>query len=333
MIAELTISILLIAVVVGFGVFFYLKIKKTNEEYDIIKRIEEENSDIIKTFQDKYINKSTFSNVLSTNNTNIQNIKDGITSKYDSILKQNGDYISGYKDKISTKELTVDGFTFSKEFNNLNIYSSSSNNNMYIDKLGASSLLTNELQIGDYGITHSNNDLYISGTGKVNFNDVTMSNVAANTMFVSGKLNFANINNPTSIEVSPEGDMQFVMHTGSNGTTSSRAFNIVNDKGNVVHKFDIQGNAVHNGDVNINGKCLYFGSNNGDICYDLDKGMTIKGGLCNVVTVSANMNAGSLSTNTLSLGSLSLTSSNNKIVVVDNKTNQPMGNISYMQSI
>lgn len=352
MIAEITIALLVISLVVAFGIYFYLEIKKSNKKMKEVHDVEAENAkkikDILTTYpkQKEYLasitkeindSKTNQLEQIDTTRTIIQN---DIESYYKSFSNSFGDsntrtndVINSFATEFSTNNLKVDGFSFSKDVDTLKILN---NDGGYIktDNLSANSLATSNISLGGFFIANSNQELHFSGPGKINFmSDVTMSNISAQSMNITGRLNFADINSPTTFDMSPEGNMRIIMERGSNGISPFRSFDVVNEGGTVVHKFDIQGNATHDKDVIINGKCISFGSNNGNICYDTGNGINIQGGYCNVVTISDNINTGSLSTNVLDIGSLSITSSNGNLVVIDNNTNDTLGSIALMQMI
>lgn len=357
MFAEITIAILLLIIVAGFSVYFFLQIKKTKDSINQAKKVEEENIKLINSIRSTHPSNSqlesthvSLSNAIINNNKKMDVLQNTIDDKLldiqtttDSNLKgyiynQNKQY-ADYSKAFSTLELNIGDFQFSSDDNILTIMGTGSNNKSikYTD-FNTSSLSTSNLSIGPFNIeADSRGDMNFrssSAYSKINFlNNVTMSNVIANDIVLHGKLNFASIDTPTTFDLSPEGNLRLIMEKGSNGTSSFRSFDILNDSGQISHKFDSTGTATHQGDVNITGSCIKFGSNNGNICYDIGKGMTILGGNCNVVTISDNMNTGSLSTKTLGIGELSITSSNGSLVVLDNRTNSILGNIAYMQQI
>ena len=354
MIAEITIALLVISLVVAFGIYFYLEISKSNKKMKEVHKVEEENARKIESILITYPKNTEYltsitnqiSDSKNTQKSQIDTTKGYIQSAVDSYYntfynsysdsnKRTDNLINSYANEFSTNKLNVDGFSFAKDGNALSIANNSTNNS-YINtnSLSAKSLTTSNISLGGFFIANSNQELYFSGPGKINFmSDVTMSNISAQSMNITGRLNFADINSPTTFDMSPQGDMRITMERGSNGISPYRSFDVVNEKGNTVHKFDIQGNASHSKDVIIHGKCLSFGSNNGNICYDTGNGINIHGGYCNVVTISDNINTGSLSTNVLDIGSLSITSSNGNLVVIDRNTNGTLGSIALMQMI
>ena len=353
MIAEITIALLVISLVVAFGIYFYLEIKKSNKKMQEVHDIEAANAKKIKEISTNYPNQTKYLTSITnqiSDSTNMQkqqiditkgNIQEEIDSYYKTFSDSFGasntainDTINTFASEFSTNNLTVDGFSFSKDGGDTLKILNNDGGYINTDSLRANSLATSNIALGGFFIANSNQELHFSGPGKINFmSDVTMSNISAQSMNITGRLNFADINSPTTFDMSPEGNMRIIMERGSNGISPFRSFDVVNEGGTVVHKFDIQGNATHDKDVIINGKCISFGSNNGNICYDTGKGVNIQGGYCNVVTISDNINTGSLSTNVLDIGSLSITSSNGNLVVIDNNTNDTLGSIALMQMI
>lgn len=355
MFAEITIAILLILIIVGFTIYFYIQIKKTKDSINDVKNVEEENIKLINSIKSTYPDKNqldatnvSLSNAIITQQKkyellkkeNIENVESqfiDLETKFKEFVDNKNEIYNQYSSNFDTKQLTVDGFTFMNQGNSLSILSEVPGQTISLNDIQTSSLNTSNLQIGSFNFSASNGEMMINSgnnNSKINFaSDVHMTNVFANTMNISGKMNFASVDSPTTFDLSPEGDLRLIMSRGSNGMSPFRSFDIVDDAGKIVHKFDVSGTATHVGDVNITGSCINFGSNHGNICYDTGRGINILGGQCNIVTVSDNMNAGSLTTNTLGIGNLSITSSNGNLVVVDTKTNNSLGTIAYMQQI
>lgn len=344
MIIEIVIGILLLCVVAGFTVYFLLLVKKNDKKYNDLIIIEEQNKIAL-----EYINLNNPSKVEVNSNfgaisSNVENYKKDIENQLKDLnayFKERVDYntslIDMYKNNITTSNLFVDGFSFGKDTvsGKLQI---SSELPLIMNTMSANILEARNAKIGDFSIYSSNNGLSINSKnekGGIYFNsDITASNIYGRNMNITGgKLNFASVDSPTTIDVSSMGDLRVIMKQGSSGVLPNRSIDIINEKGTIAHQFDIQGNSTHNNmSLNANG-CVNFGSNNGNICYKNGEGMYIRGGGCNVVHINDNMDTKNLTTNVLGIGNLSITSSNGQLVVIDRLTKDVIGNIAYMNSV
>lgn len=344
MLVEIVIGILLLGVVAGFTVYFLLLVKKTDKKYDDLIIKEDHNKKILDSINSNNPTKLEVSSNFSVISSDVELYKKDIENRISDLnnsFKQSVDYntslIDMYKSNITTSNLVVDGFSFGKDAlsGKLQI---SSELPMIMNTMSANILEAHNAKIGDFSIYSSNNGLFINNMkekGGIRFNsDITASNIYSRNMNINGgKLNFTSVDSPTTLDVSDMGDLRFTMKNGSNGILPNRALDIIDDKGVIAHKFDIQGNASHNNmSLNANG-CVNFGSNNGNICYKDGEGMYIRGGACNVVHINDNMDTKNLTTGVLGIGNLSITSSNGQLIVIDSSSKEVIGNIAYMNSV
>ena len=362
MIIEIVIGILLLAVVAGFTVYFLLLVKKKDDKYKELVILEDNNKtslDFINSNNPKIIEVNSnlsviYSDIDLYKKDLEKQIKDLSTSFKESV-DYNTSLIDAYKSNISTSNLIVDGFSFGKDSvsGKLQI---SSDLPIIMNTMSTNILEARNAKIGDFSIYSSNNGLHINNatnaTNATNLNntnnlnninekagiyfnsDITACNIYGGSVNINGgKLNFASVNSPMTIDISDMGDLRFIMKNGSNGISPDRAIDFVNENGIIAHKFDIQGNSTHNNmNLNANG-CVNFGSNNGNICYKDGEGMYIRGGECNVVHINDNIDTKNLTTKVLGIGNLSITSSNGQLVVVDNSSKEVIGSIAYMNAI
>jgi hypothetical protein len=167
-----------------------------------------------------------------------------------------------------------------------------------------------------------------SGNNRIIMNDVNSSNVKTSTVNVGGKLNFTDLRNPTTFDVSPEGDLRLIMQHGSNGISQLRSFDIVDTYGTKHHEFDIYGNAKSK-NITIDGECINFKNSNNSICYKGGQGIKITSDNSNnVLDINNTLQTNTLNTKSINLGGLILTSSNGMLSVYQD--NKMLGNVSYV---
>lgn len=321
----LVILAIVMSIVIGFSIYFIISIRKAKKKYEESIEKSKENDDIFNSIKKTYTDKfGQFNSNLITYSNNYINLQSNIKSNIDNINQ-------GISKGVSTSNVYI----------NNDLIITSSNNNIALNSktpLSFNSLQAQDmffsdyLKVGTFTIRDSNGQINMTSTNPLNkviTSEILSSNINTKTIGVSGKLNFANVNFPTTLDVSPEGDLRLIMEHGSNGISPFRSFNIMNKYGKALHEFDINGNA-RSSNVILGGDCINFKDSNNTICYKSGQGIIFNSANSNNVTnITDTLNADTLNTKSINLGGLVLTSSNGILSVYQD--NKMIGNVSYVK--
>lgn len=321
------ISILLIvSIIIAFSIYFVIALRKNKKKYDDIIDENEKVKSLLGNIDTKYSSLSTgFNSNLNTLSNNVINFKGSLTSNMYDINTR-------LENQIDTSKINIDNKMTIGSSNNNIIFSSTDPLNfdhMYSKDM----FFTDYLKVGTFTVRDSNGNMNFSsssGNNKIIMNDVNSSNIKTSTVNIGGKLNFTDLKNPTTFDVSPEGDLRLIMQHGSNGISQLRSFDIVDGYGEKHHEFDIYGNA-RSRNITIDGECINFKNSNNSICYKGGQGIKITSDNPNdVLDINNTLQTNTLNTRAINLGGLILTSSNGILSVYQD--NKMLGNVSYVNS-